>query len=694
MRGKIMFKKAVLFIIIIFSFTLFPTLANASPATSYTMTLNSKGRYIRTQDAYLPERSVVELKLNNPQDLYIAIEKDDKGNIINNYMYIADTGNKRIIKYDPYQDVVINEYKLPEFKTPKGVFVTKNEEIYVADSGAEAIFKLNENGEVLNKFVKPTAPTFDERKFSPSKIGVDNRGNMFIYAEGVDFGIIHLSNSGEFLGYFTSNLTDLTFTQRLQNLLFNEEQLAKLFPRIPSTFSNVFVDHNNLVYTTTGNNALYAVKKHNIAGENNFSDGVFSQNNAVDIYVDEQGIIYAGMATGEIFVYTSDGEFIHSFGASNYSSRTRSADDIAGLFNSLSAIAVDGNGMVWALDDSKSFIQSFKPTEYALKIYQALNLYTNRRYQEAIATWQEVLRLNQMSVLAHNNIAKNYLALEEYELAMKHFEIAGNRDDYSEAFWEVRNIILQKNLTSVMIGFAIFAGLVMIAKAINKRKPFMYLVKAKIKEFTEIKQVNNVLYMFRVMRHPLDSFYELKKGKKGSFLGAITIYIGFFFVFLWYTIGKDFIYQYVAIEDLDFNSIVLGFFALTLLFVYCNYLVTSIKDGEGTLKQIFILFAYSLAPLFIACISVVLLSYILTYNEAFFLDLIMLIGGCWSGLNIILGVQEIHNYTTRDTIKSIILTIFFMLIIVILIAIIVIMWEQLINFLKEIVMEAIRNVTE
>ena len=80
---------------------------------------------------------------------------------------------------------------------------------------------------------------------------------------------------------------------------------------------------------------------------------------------------------------------------------------------------------------------------------------------------------------------------------------------------------------------------------------------------------------------------------------------------MWSLIGKDFFYQFVAVEDLDFNSIVIGFFGLIFLFIICNYLVTSITDGEGKFKHIFMMFMYSLAPIIIALVSVTLLSYVL-----------------------------------------------------------------------------------
>jgi cytochrome c-type biogenesis protein CcmH/NrfG len=55
--------------------------------------------------------------------------------------------------------------------------------------------------------------------------------------------------------------------------------------------------------------------------------------------------------------------------------------------------------MLWVIDSDKSFVQSFEPTEYASQIYSAIDLFNQGEYEKATELWQEVLRLNQMSVL-------------------------------------------------------------------------------------------------------------------------------------------------------------------------------------------------------------------------------------------------------------------------------------------------------
>jgi len=143
---------------------------------------------------------------------------------------------------------------------------------------------------------------------------------------------------------------------------------------------------------------------------------------------------------------------------------------------------------------------------------------------------------------------------------------------------------------------------------------------------------------------------------------------------------------------MDLNAIVLGFFAIAALFIVSNYLVTSINDGEGSLGEIYKGVMYSLLPLMVAYLVTTFLSYYFTYNELFMLQLVLMIGMGWTALLIFLAIQELHNYTISNTIKSLLLTFLFMIIFAILFAFVQIMGDQLIQFVIGLVKEAVRNV--
>ena len=147
--------------------------------------------------------------------------------------------------------------------------------------------------------------------------------------------------------------------------------------------------------------------------------------------------------------------------------------DIAGLFNSISSVEVDSQGQLWILDSEKSFLQSFSPTEYSTQIFSALNYFNQGSFLEASNLWRGVLRLNQMSALAHNGMGMSYMFTEQYDNAMFHFRVAGNRFQYSQAFWEVRNDWLQANLDLIFLTIIIFSFFMILTKKWRRKTDWL-----------------------------------------------------------------------------------------------------------------------------------------------------------------------------------------------------------------------------
>ena len=509
---------------------------------------------------------------------------------------------------------------------------------------------------------------------------------MFIIGEGVLNGIIHLSNGGRFLGYFASNKVKLDLVQELQNFFFTDEQLENLGSRVPLTITNVFVDDDNIVYSTTmGQRAEERLAKHNTAGKNVFVNTGGAED-FIDVYVDKRGMVYAASLQGAIGIYSPEGEIIHIFGG------FMSEEDVSGLFTDLASIAVDNDGKIWAADSTTSYIQSFTPTIYANLIYDALESFKLGQYEKAEVLWEEVLSKNQMLRLGHEGLGKVYLYTERYEMAMEHLKIANNKFFYSQAYWETRNIWLQKSLSLIIIGLIGLFILFKVLKALDKKYSFFLPVRNIKSKLMEIKVISDVMFIFTFIKHPINAFYDLKIKKRGSYLGSFIVTGIFFLVYLHSSYGRGFLFRPVEIEDVDFSALTLGFFAILVLFTITNYLVSSIQDGDGSLGEIFKVVAYSLGPILFGILAVTFMSYFLTYNEEFLIKFTEFFTPIWSGVLLVLGLQEIHNYTTRQSIKSILISLAFMIVIAIILLIIFIMGEQVYDFFEVIIREVIRNV--
>lgn len=684
---KLWKKSSALFLALIFTVMAVLPVA-ASQATSYTYTMDDQSEMVRTQDAYLPDRTITDLGLSDPEDMII----DD-----NNQAYIVDTGNRRIVIFDLNTEKVvkvINKQTVESkdftgFDTPKGIFRTNEGEIYVADTGAKTVFRFTKDFEYVRRYDRPTAPIFADTNYEPSKVTVDSGNNLYIVSEGVYAGIIQLANTGEFLGYFTSNKATLTPQQVFLKIIYTKEQQKKsaALNTLPSTFSNVYVDKKGTAYSVCMGKGGDLLKKHSTNGKNMFNGAIISSDAFTDVTADDNGIIYASDSKGFIWVYTSSGEVIFSLG------EQAEDTDISGLFSSLTTIAVDRDGNIWTADGKKGFLQSFTPTEYATTIFKALDEYENGDYDDALKDWNYVLQLNQMSVLAHNGVAKAYFNAEKYDKAMEHFEIAGNRDGYSDAFWEVRNKSIQKWLGTVLVILIILIALKVIIGFIDRNKIIKKKKRALGKVLKNTPVIGEIGYAFKCAKHPIDRYYDIRVHKNGSMIAATIIYIVFFGVYMLYQTSKGFIYQYTKVEDMDMGAVVVGFFAILILFIVCNYLVTSITDGDGTLKQVYMIPAYGLMPVMICMLATIGMSYVLTYNESFILTVIMIIGLVWSIAVIFEGLSTVHDYDFKNTVVSLLITAVFMLIAAIVVLVVIIMWEQLYDFLLTVGKEIIRNVT-
>ena len=654
--------------------SLFVPTALAAQSTTYTWALDRKGNFVRTQDAYLPDRTVTDLMLKEPEDLFITGD---------NLLYISDSGNRRIVVYDINRGVQVREITHPSLQRPRGIHVTQDMEMYVADSAASAVFRFCPDDELIQTFKRPVSAAFGDTPYSPMRVAVDNRGSLYIIGEGVASGVIQLSVTGEFLGFFTSNRVTLTFAQLMQNIFFTDAQMSNLQDRIPGTFSNVYTDQRGIVYTVTmGRDSPDNVKKHNMRGGNMFAErDIISFRSLSDITTDKNGVIYVTDSRGWVAVYSPEGEFIFYFGG-------YSLDDVAGLYSYLTAIAVEDDGTLWTLDYDKAYLQSYSPTEYTLSIYEALALFNQGRYAEAEDTWKTVLRYNQTSILAHDGIGKANLYRQNYTAAQYHFELAGNREFYSQAFWEVRNAWLQENLIWFMAVFMLWILLSLAIRYIDRKKRLKLATVQVMEKARELPVFRTFAFATYIMRHPLDGYYDMKLKTKGTYGGATLLICTLFISMMLWQTSKAYILQTTAVEDMNLAAIVGGFFGLVLLFILCNYLVTSINDGEGTIGEIYKMIAYASLPLTLAFIIITIISYVMTFNELFLVNLTLAVGTLWFGVIFYLGLQEIHNYNFKNTIKSILFTAGFIVLAIIALLVLTILFQQMLNFIEALGMEA------
>jgi len=671
---------------LLFLAVLYPNQVQARESTAYTYTISVDGEWIRTQDAYIPGQVYLKgFGLSKPSDLFI------KDNII----YIADTGNSRIVIFNPRTDEIstLGEGIL---KGPRGIYVHDNGQIYVADYDEECVFVLSRNGAVKMKISRPDSYLFSENsRFKPTNVVVTAGNIIYVVGEGSYEGIMQFNEEGEFQGYYAANTARITLLEKIQELIFTQEQLNRLFKRTPRAIQNIDITENDLLYSVTQDAGISFswreaqesednnVKLHNLAGQDilNTSNDMVDEWNFVDIAAGQYDNCYALTYTGLINEYDSEGNLIFSFGGRAVSSER------SGLFTYAAAIDIDNDGFIYVLDSERAFIQMFYPTEYAVLTHKAISQLKSANYTESEATWVDLLKLNGMSRIAHNGYGKTLYLQQNYKEAMKHFKIANNKAYYSECFWEIRDAWINKYIGTILIILAAAYLCRMLWKPVGK-KIFPKRKEPKIlKTHKAPKLLKDILYIFNFIRHPIDSFYNVKKGEKGTVLSASILYLATFVIFMCDRLFRGFIFNHTSAKDVSILSVMALFFIPCFLWVIGNYMVSSINEGEGKLRAVYVGTAYAMAPYTIAAPFILILTYILTLNEAFYINFAWYLSLAWSVVLIFLGIMEIHNYTFKEALKNVLITIFFMAMAITAFAVLYIIWGQVVDFLNQLIGE-------
>lgn len=485
---------------------------------------------------------------------------------------------------------------------------------------------------------------------------------------------------GTFLGYFGANDTQLDLIEKLKRLTYTDEQLAMLKRVIPATPTALDMDARGLIYTVT--TGAQGVKRLNMAGLNIMGETNWSFDNIVDVAVGAYENIFIVNETGYIMEYTRDGRCLFHFGGQDQD-RTRT-----GLFVSTVAIDVDSAGNLYVLDRDKALVQRFAVTDYANLVHRGLSLYQEGRYAESREPWEQVLQLNSMFDYAHMGLGRAYYKLERYDEALAASRRGGDKAGYSDSFWEVRNLFLQDGIMWIIGGlFALWLFGKVWRQLKMRCKPVQRFVSG-ISRIGNVKLIRELRFTPYFLRNPSDAYYGVRREGKVSVLSSTLLYAAAIVIYIVNKYACGFLFK--TVQDGRFEvgmdlTVLIGGIALFL--IACN-LICSIRDGEGTFKQMYCGFACALGPYILLKPVAFALSFVLTYNEAFIITMLDLAALALCLMLVVMMVKSLQNYTFRETFAALLLTLFTMLMIVIALVIAAALVAQLWEFITAIWKEA------
>ena len=651
--------------------------ANAASDVPYvTWTMGTEG-IVETQTAYTPEK-LMELDLKNPEDLFYD---DFTGNL-----YICDTGHSRIVIVNA--NGKITEYADEHLDKPTGIMVTEDR-IYIAEYGNKELLVYTKDFQLLNSIGKPTEPIFGANtKFAPRKLVVDSRGELYVVSEGSTSGLMQFNPHGNFLGYFGANTSNTSLKMILQRTFFTEEQLNKFFKITPASVVNVAMDKQGLIYTVTGGLTGEPLKKLSVSGLDLFG-GNLSRNMdfaMVDADVDPNGNTFAVDMGGTIYEYDSNGNLLFAFGGSD-TERLR-----LGVLVNPVAIDVSDDERIFVLDKKQNAVVVYQATEFASLVHEGIAMYADGLYEQSEDIWERVRKMNTGFVMAYEALAKASYKKQDYSQALDFYAVAGNDSGYAQAFWVARNNWLQNNLTTAIVILFILFILWKVIQKLDEEKEILEPLRKARDRFISIPLVEQVLFAKMVMKKPIDAYYDIKRKGKATIASATLLYLWFVILQITdiYVVGL--LFNTHDINHVNLMEVLVRAIGPIVLFVLCNYLVSSITEGEGRAKDLYIGLAYAMSPYLVAALPLQIITNVLVQNESFVYHFPMLLVIGWSAILFFMMVQEMHNYSFKETVKNLLITLFTICLFLLIGFIVYLLYGQLSDFVVSIVQEvAIRG---
>ncbi len=735
---------AILCVVFIAIMVLSLPVSAATPYQTYTYSID--GQALHSPDAYAPAKTIdstyiglldkevmrqmyPDLGNKDLEKKMVAFEEaadletDDLGNV-----YIADSKNNRILVLDRYyklkfiiESFVNGNGVEDKLNNPKGVFITPDKrvegevipgKIFVCDTDNNRIVTFDRQGKFLSIIGAPESEMIDsDAVYKPIALAVDKYDRLYVVSSTTYEGIIVMTDKGEFTQYIGAQKVVLSAWDIIWRRFQTKEQRENSEQQLSTEFNNIAINDNGHIYVTmvpdkedesaflsaiTGKSKSgdYApVKLLNAAGDEIMQrNGFYPPSGEVDVGRVSVNDTITGISTvldvavgpentwsiidqkrSRVFTYDIQGNLLFAFGDTG-----RQLGNIQS--SGLVAVTYQGNNML-LLDKSSKAFTVYQLTEYGEIIHNALHNTNIRQYDKAVDDWTEILKRNSNFDAAYIGIGNALYRGGEYEEAIEYYKSAYDTANYSNAYKEIRKEWISKYI--LLIPIFIIAICIACSKFLNFANKVNKRVATSGEKRTYGKEL---LYAFHIIFHPFDGYWDLKHEKRGSVRAAVTILAATIVVFYYNTIGKGYIVNPQGSFATIFGvalSVLVPFF----LFIVANWCLTTLFEGEGSFKDIFIAACYSLTPFVILLIPVTIATNFVVANEVDIVTLISTFAFIWMALLLVSGVMVTHDYSLGKNLLTVLGTIAGMVVIMFIAILFSTLLGKLVGFVTNIIEE-------
>ena len=638
---------------------------------------------------------------------------DKEGNV-----YIMDTEGGRVIVLNPDFTLKQEIKDLTYQGNPvtivgaRGIYAHTDNRIYIAVTEPDAlngethgrVVVCEKDGTVVDFLDLPDADVIPSNfQFKPKRIAIDSKGYKYIVSEGSYYGAILYGPDNEFISFYGSNTVTVSLSDaigKLFDMLFSSDiKQENDLKSLPFQFTDIAVDDADFIYTATGATSVYKtdagqLKKLSPGGVNvlkdktgktvsssnslQFSDAFRSvrtgqegktnrSSSLSSLTIDKRGFMYTSDEEyGRVYIYDQNCNPLAVFGGGTGAATQK------GMSSTVASLALGKNNEVILLDRVRGEVQVFKPTEYGKLLLDAQEMTLTGAYIEAKPLWDKVLKLDRNCQLAYRGLAKAALIEKDYNLACEYSRIGIDQDTYASAFEYVRTDMLTESFTGIFIVAVILvAGLGAVVIVCRKK---------------QIKLIRNrqVILMFQSIVHPFQSFNKIRYEGEGSMWLASIILVFFYIGNFVQSVYSGFMYH--VFDKTTFNSLIvlLGSVGLVLLWVVCNWGMSTLFEGKGKAKHIYICTCYSLIPYTAYLFIYTLLSNFVVPDEALILTVIYYVCFGLTAIMFCISIMTVHEFGFGKFVGITLISVVAMLVVVFIMFMILILAQQFSSFFETI----------
>ncbi|MDD6236816.1 MAG: Yip1 family protein [Clostridiales bacterium] len=200
-----------------------------------------------------------------------------------------------------------------------------------------------------------------------------------------------------------------------------------------------------------------------------------------------------------------------------------------------------------------------------------------------------------------------------------------------------------------------------------------------------------IIYPFRLILHPFDSFWDLKYEGKAS-IGIANALLAMLFVsniLTYFCTG----YIFNTNEPSQFNILMELLYSVVLIVLWCvsNWAVCTLMDGEGTFREIWIATCYSLLPRILGQLIMVVLSNFIVLEEQIFWQILNVLSFGLTILLVLFGMLVVHQYTLSKALASALLSVAGVIIILFIVLLFFSILQQATGFIQTVYSELLNK---